>query len=92
MKILNLLSEVGAAGANKYIEKLKEEDPDQFDRIADLFVNLTDLGVHILRTSPEFRDQFARIHTEFMKYPECQEVIIESKEAIERYSQEMAGK
>ena len=51
MKILNLLSEVGAAGADKYI-----------------------------------------FHTEFMKYPECQEVIIESKEAIERYSQEMAGK
>lgn len=89
MKIVNVISELEAAFGNITVESLKNEDPEKLSQITKLFNNLTELAIHIMRKSPEFRTQFAKIHSEFLKYPECRQVIDSSINAIKQYNPDL---
>ncbi len=85
MNITKLISETSTLIANNYVSELNEKKPEELNEISMLFNNLTELAIHVLKESPEFRSQFARIHKEFLKYPECKEVIEESYNAVSKY-------
>ncbi|MPM43634.1 hypothetical protein SDC9_90311 [bioreactor metagenome] len=64
-------------------DKLKElkKDPAKHEELVRLVVSALDMSTELLKDSVEFRQAFARVHTEFFKYPECQETIAAIKKA-----------
>lgn len=89
MQISDLLAELQGYVSNLYANNLKNEDPKNLDQITKLFNNLTEVAIHVMRESPEFRSQFARIHAEFLKHPECREVIEGSINAVSQYKPDL---
>lgn len=85
MQITEFFSEMGTSMANGYIENLKSKDPEKLDQIVKMFNNLSELALNILKEDAQFRTNFARIHAEFLKYPECREVIEGSIDAYNQY-------
>ena len=84
--IKDFFQELSTTMANNYIEELKKKNPKELDQMILLFNNLSDVVIEILKISPEFRTKFAKIHSEFMKYPESNQVIEESIKAYRQYS------
>lgn len=68
-----------ALAANK-LEDLKK-DPAKHDEMVRMIIATMDMSTELLKESAEFRKAFARVHTEFFKYPECQETIAAIKKA-----------
>lgn len=64
-------------------DKFKElkKDPEKHEELLRMTIELFDLSTEMLKSSPEFRKGFAKVHTEFFKYPECQETIAAIKKA-----------
>lgn len=89
MKITEFLSDMGTSMANGYIENLKEQDSEKLDQIIKMFNNLSELALNVLKENDQFRTNFARIHSEFLKYPECREVIEGSMEAYKKYKSQI---
>lgn len=89
MMIVDMISEMALKISNGYAEEMKKDDPEKFDQLEKLFNNLIEVSIHMLKVSPEFRKQFARIHAEFMKHPECAMVIEGAVEAVEQYKPEI---
>jgi len=87
MNIKDYISEKGNYIANNYLEVLLKKNPKELDEMTNLINNMTEIAIHLLRESPEFRRQFARIHSEFLKYPESREVIEDSIKAFSKYNQ-----
>lgn len=75
-----MLEEMMAAMASDKIKELKD-DPTKHEEFVKMIIMASELGTELLKESPEFRKAFARIHTEFFKYPECQETIAAIKKA-----------
>jgi len=69
--LINMLSGI----TDEAIKKMKGANPEERQRIARITAEFLDLGIQLLRESPEFRSAFARIHTEFLKFPESGETI-----------------
>mgnify|MGYP006276202251 CR=1 FL=1 len=82
--IMDLITEFSSGLANKELKKMKENDPEKYQQTIKMFSNAAELGIHFLRESKEFREAFARIHNEFMNYPESESTI---KKAIEKGKQ-----
>ncbi len=78
----NILTEFSASLMEKELSKIKEADPEKYHQTLKMFMAAVDVGIHFLKESPEFREAFAHIHNEFLKYPESKSTI---KEAIEAY-------
>lgn len=89
MKISEMFSEFSASITNSFVEELKKEDPKELDKLSRLFNNFVEVGVHLMRENKDFRIQFARIHTEFLKYPECKEAIQASLDAYKKQKSEL---
>lgn len=85
--IQDFFSELSNKAANKYVEELKKKNPEELDQMILLFNNLSDVVIEILKTSPEFRMKFAKIHGEFLKYPESRDVIEQSLKAYSKYKE-----
>lgn len=64
-------------------DKLNElkKDPAKHEEFVRMIVSALDMSTELLKESAEFRQAFARVHTEFFKYPECQETIAAIKKA-----------
>jgi TRAP-type C4-dicarboxylate transport system substrate-binding protein len=67
------------------LNKLKESNPEEYDETIKAFIAATEVGINFLKESPEFRKAFAKIHKEFLKYPECREVIEAGLQANEKF-------
>ena len=83
--IMDLITEFSSGLANKELKKMKENDPEKYQQTIKMFTNAAELGIHFLRESEEFREAFARIHNEFLDYPEAKTTI---KKAIEKGKQQ----
>ena len=88
MKIPDLISAMQTYIANEYVESINDEAPKNLDKMTELFNNLTELAIHMLKTNQEFRLKFAQIHAEYLKYPESRQVIEESINAYNKYNNE----
>lgn len=86
MKIPDPLVELQNYFSNMYVKSLKEKDPEELDKLTELLNNMTEVAIHVLRESPEFREKFAKIHREFLKYPEANPLIEDSKEVYIKYN------
>ena len=67
------------------MKELRERHPEKNQHIVNTIIAMTDIGVDMLRESPEFRRAFARIHNEFLKYPESQETIEQALRAQKEF-------
>lgn len=70
------------------MKELKERQPEKNQHFINTIVAMTDIGVDMLRESPEFRRAFARIHNEFLKYPESRETIEQALQAQKQFGPE----
>ncbi|GAB6180436.1 hypothetical protein JCM14036_17550 [Desulfotomaculum defluvii] len=59
---------------NAMIE-LRDNHPEKNEKIVHAMVALTDIATNMLKESPEFRRAFARVHEEFLRYPESKSTI-----------------
>ena len=69
--------------ANFSAREMKQAHPEKYQNFVEAVINLTEISVELIRQSPEFREAFARVHNEFLKYPESKATI---KEAMGAYS------
>jgi hypothetical protein len=85
MKINDIFAEMGIHFAGDYTASLKEKEPEKFDQITRLLNNMSEIALQVLQTDAEFRLNFARIHAEFLKYPESRQVIEASINSFGQY-------
>jgi hypothetical protein len=78
----NILTELSSTFLKKELDKIKEADPEKYNQTLNMFLAAVNVGIHFLEESLEFREAFARIHNEFLKYPECRSTI---KQALKAY-------
>ncbi|MBO8137443.1 MAG: hypothetical protein H0Z40_04840 [Desulfotomaculum sp.] len=81
-----MMMELLSSLTNFSVQDLKNKDPDKYQDIIKLSVNLTNMGIEMLRESPEFRESFARIHNEFLKYPESRSTIEHAYQAQQHFA------
>jgi hypothetical protein len=67
------------------IKKLQSTDPKDREHLISMMVTALDLGTELMRESPEFRRAFARVHEEFLHYPESRGSLEEGLRAYERF-------
>ncbi|MFZ5645122.1 MAG: hypothetical protein ACOY46_16200 [Bacillota bacterium] len=65
------------------VSKMMEGSAEDRHAAAKVAVDFLSLGTQLLRENPEFRDAFARIHTEFFKYPESVSIVRQALETLE---------
>ncbi|ADL11678.1 hypothetical protein [Acetohalobium arabaticum] len=78
-------TELSAKIALDNLNELKESDPEEYNKTVKAFIAATEVGIKILKESPEFRQAFAEIHAEFLKYPEAKKVIKKAQETNEEF-------
>lgn len=71
----------------KLVEEIKEAEPAKRDHFLNSTLAVFAISQEALQASTEFRQGFAAVHSEFLKYPECKDVIKQSLEAYQRYFQ-----
>ncbi|WP_198006897.1 hypothetical protein [Desulforamulus reducens] len=67
------------------IKELREHHPEKNEGFIQATVALTDIATNMLRESPEFRRAFAKIHEEFLKYPESRSTIEQALQAQKEF-------
>lgn len=82
--LVNLL----AAGAGDTLRRIRDSDPEEDGNVVTAFVNSLEVAIEFLKGNAEFRDAFARVHAEFMKYPESKEVLQEALRAKGRMNEQ----
>ena len=69
----------------KFIDELKEAEPEKIDHFIKSAVSILEISTEALRTSPELREAFLKVHAEFLNYPESKEMIDKSIKAYEDF-------
>ncbi|KUO53036.1 MAG: hypothetical protein APF76_12725 [Desulfitibacter sp. BRH_c19] len=69
----------------KLAQELKEADPDKRDHFLKSTLILLDVSAEAMEKSPELRQKFAKVHSIFLKYPECRETLNQSIKAYETF-------
>ena len=82
-----MLTELMVEMTHKKLEKLKK-DPNKHKELVEAIISFTDFATELLKDSPEFRTAFARIHSQFLQYPECRSVIQDAATAYTAYYKE----
>ncbi|WP_034602559.1 hypothetical protein [Clostridiisalibacter paucivorans] len=77
MKVPDFITEFQGYLANSFAKNVREEDTRDLNQVTELFNNLTEVAIRIMQDDPEFRKNFGRIHSEFLKYPEGQQLVNE---------------
>lgn len=67
------------------VQELKEADPDKRDHFLKSSVTLFDIATEAMESSQEFRKGFAKVHSEFLKHPECRETVNLSIQAYNKF-------
>ncbi|AGB42091.1 hypothetical protein Halha_2215 [Halobacteroides halobius DSM 5150] len=81
------LTELSIGMANEELKEMEASDPEKYDKTLEMIVLMTEIATHFLNESQEFRAAFAKIHAQFLKYPESREVIKESMAAYDDFKQ-----
>jgi hypothetical protein len=86
MTIMDMMAEFSNGIMKGQFEKLKE-NPEKYDNMLQMSLIGLEMGKIFLQESEEFRNSFARLHAEFLKYPESRKVIEESLVAYSNFEQ-----
>lgn len=65
---------------------LSDLEPEKLNHLTNSMLNMIKIGTELLKISPEFRQGFADIHGEFLKYPESEATIKEAIAAYKKYT------
>lgn len=76
--IINLLAGI----TTEAINKMAEAGSENLQETAKMAVSFLELGTRLMQESPEFREAFARVHTEFFKYPESADTVRQALSAV----------
>ncbi len=71
----------------KLVKEIRETEPEKRDHFLKITSELFTISAEAIRISPEFRQGFALVHTEFLKYPECRETVEQSLAAYKQFVQ-----
>ena len=71
----------------KLVKELRDAEPEKRNHFLKTAVMLFEISAEAMKESPEFREGFALVHSEFLKYPESKETILQSIDAYEKYIQ-----
>lgn len=71
----------------KLVVEIRETEPEKRDHFLKITSELFKISTEAMKISPEFRQGFAMVHSEFLKYPECRETVEQSIKAYEKYLQ-----
>lgn len=76
----------GMALMEKIAAEIKKAEPEKRDHFLKSSLYFFEIAMEALKESPEFREAFARVHMEFLNYPEyANQVIAKSIEAYDNY-------
>lgn len=81
-----MLMELISNMANFSAREMRQAHPEKYHNFVEAVINLTEMTVDLIRESPEFRESFARVHNEFLKYPESRATIEEAMGAYRIYT------
>lgn len=84
-----MLTELMVEMTQKKLEELKK-DPRKHEELVETIIGFTDLATELIKENPDFRKAFARIHSQFLQYPECIPVIRDALTAYRRYYDDKA--
>lgn len=70
---------------DKALQQMKEASPEEKQDMAGMAVELINLSIQLLRENSEFRRAFGRVHTEFLKYPESGETLMQAITAYKEF-------
>ncbi len=68
----------------KLVNEIKETDSEKRDHFLKSAVSIFEIATDAMRSSPEFREGFARVHSEFLNYPESRETMEQSIKAYKK--------
>ncbi|MCF8011422.1 MAG: hypothetical protein K9L17_10860 [Clostridiales bacterium] len=74
MFLTDRITEMSNEMMNEHMENVKN-DPEKYDKVLQMSIKGMELGIIYLRENKQFREVFANLHAEFLKYPECRKVI-----------------
>ena len=86
--MINIFSNIITGISSDALQKLKDASPEEKQKMAKMAADFLDFNIELLRESPELRSAFARIHSEFFRYPESADTITE---VIKAYGQFIQG-
>ncbi len=69
----------------KLVLEIREAEPQKREHFIKSAVTLLEISTEALKVSPEFRQAFAMVHSEFLKYPECQDTLERGAMAYREY-------
>jgi len=69
----------------KLAQELKEAEPEKRDHFLQSTLTLLDVSTEAVERSPELRHKFAKVHSAFLKYPECRETLKQGLTAYETF-------
>lgn len=69
----------------KLVIEIRETEPEKRDHFLKVAAELFEISAEAVRISPEFRQGFALVHSEFLKYPECRETVEQSINAYKKF-------
>lgn len=69
----------------KMWKELQEAPPEKRDHFLKSSLIMFDISLDAIKRSPELRQKFAEIHSEFLRHPECKDTVQESFNAYEKY-------
>lgn len=67
------------------VKELDSTEPEKREHFLNLLIKAVDLSTETLKRSPDLRRGFARIHSEFLKYPECRQTLLDGLAAYRKY-------
>lgn len=81
-----MLLDRAMAMMEKITAELKATAPEKRDHFLKSTLMLFEIALDAMQTSPEFREAFAKVHMEFLNYPEfANQLIAKSIQAYEEY-------
>ena len=69
----------------KMAQELQEAPPERRDHFLKSSLILFDISLETLKRSPELREKFAQVHSEFLRHPESKDTILQSIQAYNTY-------
>lgn len=70
----------------KYVQEIQEAEPEKREHFEKIILSLLDVTMDLLKRSPEFRQGFAKIHSDFLDYPESHQTVEKAVIAYNRYN------
>jgi hypothetical protein len=81
------LKEMSIEIVSQHLEEMKDADTKDYDKTLKMILLMTEVAIHFLKESKEFREKFAEIHAEFIKSAESESIIKKSIIAYKNFKE-----